>query len=90
MQGKAHMKPAMTAGKTKQLACTKTIPMKPFLLKPTRRITPISKVFVSTEINKSEYISKTATPINIRRSTSNIRPINMMSLLLYSSMDPIS
>ena len=82
------MKPIMTAGKTKQLAWVKISPIKALLLRPINRITPISNVFVSTEIIKSEYISKTAIPINITRSTSKMRPINIISILVTFSMLP--
>ena len=88
IQGNAHMKPAMTEGNTKHAACVKIIPKNPFLLKPTKRITPISKVFVSTEIIKSEYISKMAIPINMRSNTSNMRPINRISMLEVPSILP--
>ena len=54
MQGKASPNPRMTEGTTNREACVKIMPMKPALVIPTRRITPISNVLVSTEISRSE------------------------------------
>ena len=54
MHGSETMKPATSDGNTKQAACVKIIPTKPVLLRPIRRMIPMSKVFVSTEIIRSE------------------------------------
>ena len=44
----------MTAGATKRADCVIIIPMKPALVSPVSLITPISNVFVSTEIRSKE------------------------------------
>ena len=46
--------PAKIDGKTKHIDWVRTKPTNPAVLKPNSRMTPISKVFVSTEIISNE------------------------------------
>ena len=67
----------MTEGSTKKLAYVMINPMKPNLVRPTRRITAISKVLVSTDISKSEYTRRHATMMKMIKRMSKINPISI-------------
>lgn len=66
-------KPAANAGTTKSTPWMRTIKIRPHLVMPTIRCTPISKVFVSTLMTRSEYISNTE--IITRRMTTRSKII---------------
>ena len=58
--------PATIDGNTKHNDSVRIKPTNPVLLNPISLITPISNVFVSTEISSKEYISSTDTTIKIK------------------------
>ena len=78
MHGKEHKNPLNNAGNTKHADCVNIIPINPNFVSPTRRMIPISCVFVSTEIINKEYIRSTATIMNITKTMSKISPMNNM------------
>ena len=78
MHGKEKINPVNNAGNTKHADYVNIIPINPNFVSPTRRMIPISCVFVSTEIISKEYIRSTATIINITKTMSKIRPMNNM------------
>ena len=54
MQGMDNKNPSTIEGSTNIAACVKIIATFPHFVKPTRRMTPVSKVLVSTEMSKRE------------------------------------
>lgn len=76
MIGKDRIMAKVTAGSTNIAACTRIMLMKPSFVKPTRRITPNSKDFVSTDMSSSEKTSRIDTTTNMISSTLKIRPMN--------------
>ena len=79
MHGTDITKPRITEGNTNMVAWVSMSPTKPPFVSPTRRITPISKVFVSTEIRRSEQIRRHATTMKMIRRMSKMRPMNRMA-----------
>ena len=70
------IKPATIDGNIKHMDSVRTKPTNPVLLKPISLMTPISKVFVSTEISSKEYIRSTETTMKINKRILNTRPID--------------